>query len=57
MTVSDIRLECLKLVQPQGISNPDVEKWIANARKMEAYVNEGQAIAPPVKRRGRQPKA
>ena len=58
MTVQQIRLECLRLTQPQGLSHPDVDKWVARARQVEAYViGEGQGVAPPTKRRGRPPKA
>lgn len=57
MTVSDIRLKCLELANP-NVTNSDVDMWIERARKLEAYVtSEGQAEMPPKKRRGRPPKA
>lgn len=55
MTVHEIRIECLRLTDPK-VSNSDVDLWIERSRKLEAYVNEGQAETPPKKRRGRPPK-
>ena len=60
MTVAEIRLQCLKLADPD-VSNPDVDQWIERARKLEAYVMEsgqvsGQSLEPPKKRRRRPPK-
>ena len=58
MTAQQIRLECLRLTSPTGLSNPDVDKWIARARQIEEYVvGEGQGDEPPAKRRGRPPRA
>jgi len=56
MTMTELRLKLLELTRPQSISFPDGEMWIAQARRLEAYVAEGQAIEPPKKRRGRPPK-
>lgn len=58
MTAQQIRLECLRLTSPSGLSNPDVDRWIDRARQIEEYVvGEGQGIEPLKKRRGRPPKA
>ena len=56
MTMIELRLKLLELTRPQSIAFPDGEKWIGQARRLEAYVTEGQAIEPPKKRRGRPPK-
>lgn len=56
MTVVELRLKLLELTRPQAIAFPDGDMWIAQARQLEAYVAEGQAIEPPKKRRGRPPK-
>lgn len=46
MTMTELRLKLLELTRPQSISFPDGEMWIAQARRLEAYVAEGQAIEP-----------
>jgi hypothetical protein len=55
MTMHEIRLRCLALADPK-LANPDVDRWVERARKLEAYVTEGQGVEPPMKRRGRPPK-
>lgn len=50
MTREELRLALLRLVLPQGLSNPDAAHFIAKARAFEAYVTEaGQASEPPQK--------
>jgi hypothetical protein len=38
MTLEQIRLECLRLAVPYGISNPDTTLIVARARAFEAFV-------------------
>ena len=45
MTLEQIRLECLRLAVPHGISNPDAALIVARARAFETYVN-GESVTP-----------
>lgn len=55
---SIVRLECLKLARPDGITRPDVGEWVERAGKLEEYVlgDRDKAEEPPIKRRPGRPR-
>ena len=48
MTLSEIRLKCLEMARPTGVSMPDLPIWVERARVLEAYV-AGDTVAEPVR--------
>lgn len=51
MTDTQIRLECLRLAVPSGISNPDAALIVARARAFEEYVTGNSTTPARAKRR------
>lgn len=49
LTTEEIRLRCLELARPAGISDPDAARIVSRATQFEAYVT-GHADKAPVKR-------